>query len=466
MSPELREACGVFGIVGTEDAARLAAQALFALQHRGQESAGIAVLRDGAILLEKGMGLVGEVFTEQLLERLPGRSAIGHVRYSTTGASRPENAQPLFFRSRRGPLALGHNGNLVDAVAARRQLEESGAIFQTTTDTEVIAHLMARSDKEDNPAALTAALSELHGGYALTVLAREGIIGARDPFGIRPLVLGELAGMPCLASETCALTAIGAQYVRDVHPGEILLLSHDGQVRVITRGNPARERLCAFELIYFARPDSHVDGESIYLTRRRLGHELAREAPAPADVVIGVPDSSLPAAEGYAAELGLPQELGLVKNRYVGRTFINPGVADRASGVQRKLTVVPEVVRGRRVALVDDSLVRGTTTRHLTHLLREAGASEVHVRIASPRYLHPCHYGIDTSSRDELIAAARTVAELSGLIGADSLCFLSSEGVRRASRKGDHCLACFTGDYPVPVPDDARKDALEEGIPR
>lgn len=467
MSEELREACGVFGIVRRSDSARRTAQALFALQHRGQESAGIAVLNDGNIHLERGMGLVSEVFTDDRMRTLVGDAAIGHVRYSTTGGSRPENAQPLFFRSRRGPIALGHNGNLVDAVAARRDLELQGAIFQTTTDTEVIAHLMARSDSPDNASALSEALQRLHGGYALTLLGRDGILGARDPFGIRPLVLGELDGVPCLASESCALTAIGAAYVRDVAPGEILRLTHEGEIEVITPGNPARERLCAFELIYFARPDSLVDGESIYLTRRRLGHELAREAPSPADVVIGVPDSSLPAAEGYATELGLPQELGLVKNRYIGRTFINPGQSDRTSGVKRKLTVVPEVVRGRRVALVDDSLVRGTTTRYLTQVLRDAGASEVHVRIASPRYLHPCHYGIDTSNRDELIAVAHDDEELCRMIGADSLRFLSTEGVRRASHKQDHCLACFSGDYPVPVDLDAAKDDLEhEGVPR
>ncbi len=453
MTDELREACGVFGIVGRPDAAALTAEALFALQHRGQESAGIAVLDEGAIRLHKGMGLVHEVFQVEDVTRLPGTSAIGHVRYSTTGASRPENAQPLYVRAHLGPFALAHNGNLVDALAARDRLEREGAIFQTTTDTEVVAHLMARSRSGSLEEAFQDALSQLSGGYAFAVLTPNGVLGARDPFGIRPLVLGELHGMPCLASETCALTAVGADYLREVEPGEVVQLDVHGGIQVLTPGDPSREKLCAFELIYFARPDSRSAGESIYQARRRLGQQLAREAPAPADVVLGVPDSSLPAAEGYAAELLLPQELGLVKNRYVGRTFINPGQHSRESGVQRKLTVVAEVVRGRRVALIDDSLVRGTTMRHLTRLLRDAGAIEVHVRIASPRYLHPCHYGIDTSNRDELIAVAAGEDHLRQLIGADSLKFLSAQGVLRATGRPDHCLACFTGEYPVPVGD-------------
>ncbi len=464
MSGELREACGVFGIVGTPGAPRLAAEALFALQHRGQESAGIAALSEGRIALEKGMGLVHEVFTDERLSRLHGESAIGHVRYSTTGASRPENAQPLFFRARLGPFALAHNGNLVDALGERKTLEEEGAIFQTTTDTEVVAHIMAHSSAATLQESLQEALARLHGGYAFVVLFRGGVLGARDPHGIRPLVLGWLGKMPCLASETCALAAVGAEYERDVRPGEILWLTEDGRVVELSAGAASREKLCAFELIYFARPDSQVAGESIYRARRRLGQQLAKEAPAPADLVLGVPDSSLPAAEGYAAELGLPQELGLVKNRYVGRTFIRPGRDGRTAGVQRKLSVVPEVVRGRSVALIDDSLVRGTTMRHLTQILREAGATEVHVRIASPRYMHPCHYGIDTSNRDELIAAETDQEILRQRIGADSLQFLSAQGVLQATGHRDHCLACFTGDYPVPVPPDLRKDSAEEGI--
>ncbi len=455
MTGELREACGVFGIVGRPDAAALAAEALFALQHRGQESAGIAVFADGGIQMRKGMGLVHEVFQADDIARLKGLTAIGHVRYSTTGASRPENAQPLYVRAHLGVFALAHNGNLVDALAARDRLERQGAIFQTTTDTEVVAHLMARSQAGSLEEAFQDALGRLSGGYAFAVLTPDGVLGARDPYGIRPLVLGQLDGMPCIASETCALTAVGADFVREVGPGEVVRLDAQAGVTVLTPGEPRREKLCAFELIYFARPDSRFGGESVYQARRRLGQQLAREAPAPADVVLGVPDSSLPAAEGYATELGLPQELGLVKNRYVGRTFIHPAQRSRESGVQRKLTVVAEVVRGRRVALIDDSLVRGTTMRHLTRLLREAGATEVHVRIASPRYLHPCHYGIDTSNRDELIAVAAQEDELRALIGADSLKFLSAQGVLRGTGRPDHCLACFTGDYPVPVGDGA-----------
>ena len=451
MTGELREACGVFGIVGRSDAAALTAEALFALQHRGQESAGIAVLAGREIRVHKGMGLVHEVFRARDVSALAGDAAIGHVRYSTTGASRPENAQPLYVRSHRGEFALAHNGNLVDALEARDHLEQAGAIFQTTTDTEVVAHLMARAGAASLGAAFQAALGQLRGGYAFVLLTPEGLYGARDPHGIRPLVLGRLAGMPCLASETCALQAVGADFERDVDPGEVLRLGQDGRVDVLAAGRPQNELLCAFELIYFARPDSRFWQESVYQVRRRLGRQLAREAPAPADVVLGVPDSSLPAAEGYADELGLPQELGLVKNRYVGRTFINPGQDSRQSGVQRKLSVVEEVCRGRRVALIDDSLVRGTTMRHLARLLREAGASEVHVRIASPRYLHPCHYGIDTSRKGELIAVSATDDEICAEIGADSLSFLSAQGVLRATGRPAHCLACFTGEYPVPV---------------
>ena len=462
MTAELHEACGVFGIVGRTDAAALTAEALFSLQHRGQESAGIAVLDDGAIHLRKGMGLVHEVFHPDDVSRLDGLAAIGHVRYSTTGASRPENAQPLFVRAHLGPFALAHNGNLVDALAARDRLERQGAIFQTATDTEVVAHLMARSHATSLAGAFRDALGQLSGGYAFAVLTPEGVLGARDPFGIRPLVLGDLGGMPCIASETCAFTAIGADFVREVEPGEVLLLDAESRVTVLEKGNPGRDKLCAFELIYFARPDSRFGGESIYQARRRLGQQLAREAPAPADVVLGVPDSSLPAAEGYATELSLPQELGLVKSRYVGRTFINPGQSNRESGVQRKLTVVSEVVRGRSVALIDDSLVRGTTMRHLTRLLREAGATQVHVRIASPRYLHPCHYGIDTSNRDELIAGVTREDELRQRIGADTLRFLSAQGVLRATGRPDHCLACFTGEYPVPVDEEEAGGATRD----
>lgn len=453
-----REACGVFGVMGVPEAAAVTVRALFALQHRGQESAGVAVARDGVLKRRVGMGLVADVFPGPLDDSLAGDTAIGHVRYSTTGESRVENAQPLLLRGWRGEVALAHNGNLVNAVTLRRHLETTGSIFQTTTDTEVLAHLFMRSEASTSEEALVDALRQVQGGYAFLVLTGDTLFAVRDPAGIRPLVLGELLGRYVVASESCALDAVGARLLRDVAPGELLVIRDRGRQLEsrfpLPRATPAP---CVFEYIYFARPDSELEGQNVHQVRRRLGRELARESPAPADLVIGVPDSSVSAAAGYAEALGLPYEMGLVKNRYVGRTFIQPTQALRQEAVRLKLNAIPRVVGGKRVVLVDDSIVRGTTSRHLVQLLRDAGAKEVHLRIASPPYRHPCHYGIDTSAAGQLLARGRDVEDMRAYLGADSLAFLSPEGVARAVGTPHQCMACFTGRYPVPLVDEGMR---------
>lgn len=458
-----REACGVFGIMGVAQAAEHAVQALYALQHRGQESAGVAVRgADGAITVRKGMGLVREVFSGSLEPSLTGRAAIGHVRYSTTGSSTVENAQPLVVRSSRGTLALAHNGNLVNTEGLRRRLEQEGSIFQTTTDTEIVAHLMARSKQSSIQDALSDALRQIQGGYALVLLTEDALYGVRDPNGLRPLALGRLHGRYLLASESCAFDTIGARLVREVLPGEVVQIRDGGRkLKSHFPQPPTLRATCVFEYIYFARPDSTLGGQNVHAVRKRLGRELAREHPAAVDMVIGVPDSSTSAAAGFAEELRVPCELGLVKNRYIGRTFIDPLPEARQRGVRLKLNAIASVVGGQRVALVDDSIVRGTTSQHLIALLREAGAREVHMRISSPPFKHLCHYGIDTSARGELLADGRDVAAMTHLLGADSLGFLSPAGLLRAVGSRGHCLACFTGDYPVPImPQEAELPAL------
>ncbi|HEY8497669.1 MAG TPA: amidophosphoribosyltransferase, partial [Limnochordales bacterium] len=438
-----------------------------------QESAGIASTDGrGRVFLHRGMGLVSDVLRPEQLERLPGPTAIGHVRYSTTGASRLENAQPIVSRFRGRFLAIAHNGNLVNAASLRRRLEEDGAIFQTTTDTEVIVHLVARHGGPIEQA-LVDALGRIAGAWALVLLDPDGVLVARDPLGIRPLSLGVMqtdGGRPAwvAASETCALDALGASWLRDVEPGEVARIGQDG-VRTLARLAPpvppeaAGGGLCAFEAIYLARPDSVLFGQSVHGLRKEMGRELAREHPAPGDLVTGVPDSSLSAAMGYAEELGLPFEMGLVRNRYIGRTFIQPAPGQRRLSVHAKLNAVRKVVEGRRVVLVDDSIVRGTTARRIVQLLREAGAVEVHVRIASPPYRFPCHYGVDTARREDLIASDHSVESIRAAIGADSLAFLSLERMQRVLG-GPACVACFTGRYPVPVDGAVPKLALE-GVP-
>lgn len=449
-----RDECGVFGVSDSDDAARLAYLGLYALQHRGQESAGIATLEEGRLHVEREMGYVADVFNEARLARLPGRTAIGHVRYSTAGASLLINAQPIVFATGRGPLALAHNGNLVNARAIRANLESSGALFTTTSDSEVILHLVARSRAPTLTLAIAEALLEVRGAYALAILSREGIFVARDPNGIRPLSLGVREGSPVVASETCAFDLIEAKFERDVEPGEIVRLSREGFSShrfAFPQATP-----CVFEHIYFARPDSTVFGKSVAATREALGARLAKEHPAQADVVVPVPDSGMYAALGYAHESGIPFALGMVRNHYVGRTFIEPKQAIRHFGVKVKLNPVRDVVAGKRIVLVDDSIVRGTTSKKIVRMLRDAGAKEVHVRVSSPPTIASCHYGIDTPTKGELIGANQSVADIRAFIDADSLGYLSSEGMLEAFGRPAQatCAACFTGVYPVEVPDE------------
>jgi amidophosphoribosyltransferase len=449
-----RDECGVFGVADSEDSANLAYLGLYALQHRGQESAGIASLHEGTIHVEREMGYVADVFDEARLSRLAGRTAIGHVRYSTAGASLLINAQPMVFATGRGPLALAHNGNLVNARGIRAALEADGALFTTTSDSEVILHLIARSKAPTLSEAIGEALSEVRGAYSLLILGREGIFAVRDPNGIRPLSLGLRDGSPVVASETCAFDLIGARFERDVEPGEIVRLSREGfssKRFAFPRSTP-----CIFEHVYFSRPDSRVFGKSVAASREAFGARLAREHPAEADVVVPVPDSGLYAALGYARQSGIPFALGLVRNHYVGRTFIEPKQSIRHFGVKVKLNPVREVVEGKRIVLVDDSIVRGTTSRKIVRMLRDAGVREVHVRVSSPPTMASCHYGIDTPTRRELIASSESVEEIRRFIDADSLGYLSTEGMLEAFGRPLQatCTACFTGIYPVEVPEE------------
>ncbi len=455
MADELHDECGVFGIFGDSQAALKSYWGTFSLQHRGQESAGLAVLHKEEITVHKGMGLVTEALKVETESQRLGFAAMGHVRYSTTGESSIVNAQPLLMKTRFGLLALGQNGNLVNGANLRQQLEKEGAIFQGTTDSEVLAHLIARSGRDSFYEALKESLAKLLGGFAFTVLTQDALYGARDPRGIRPLALGRTEeGAYVLASESCAFDAIRAHYVREIEPGELITIreSHIESDRFVSF--ETGRALCSFEMIYFARPDSRMEGQSTHMVRRRLGEILAKEAPVDADVVIGVPDSSTPAAMGYAKARNLPFDMGLVKNRYVARTFITPNQALREAGVQLKLSAVKEVVDGKRIVLVDDSLVRGTTSRHLIQILRHAGAKEVHMRIASPPYTDPCYYGIDTSRATELAARNMNVEQIRKAVGADSLAYLSLGGLKAGLSQGGWCMACFGAGYPVPLQDE------------
>jgi amidophosphoribosyltransferase len=454
------EECGVFGVWGHPGAARLANYALYALQHRGQESAGIAVVDGATMRHHRGMGLVSEAFAQADLAALTGHAAIGHVRYSTAGGSSLANAQPLIFAFRQGNLALAHNGNLVNAAQIRDQLDEEGSIFQSTSDTEVVAHLIARGSHKDFVANVCASMKRIEGGYALVLLTNDCLVALRDPNGLRPLALGKLDGVYVVASETCAFDAIGATFVRDIEPGEMVVIDGHG-LRSERFATAARKALCTFEYIYFARPDSDIDGINVHLARKQLGRTLARACPVEADVVTGVPDSSVSAAIGFAEEAGIPYEIGLVKNRYVGRTFIQPTQEQRREGVKLKLNAVRKVVEGKRVVIVDDSIVRGTTSARLIDLVRAAGATEAHMRISSPPVTHPCYYGIDTSDRTKLIAANQSIAEIQEQIGADSLAYLTEEQMLAAFGVGDakshpFCNACFTGRYPTSLPAEPR----------
>ncbi len=459
----LHEECGVFGIWGAENAARLTYAGLYALQHRGQESAGI-VATDGTDYHEhRGVGLVSDVFAGGALEPLRGHIAIGHNRYSTSGGSHLQNAQPLVVNYREGKLAIAHNGNLVNALALRSEMEEKGSIFQTTSDTEVILHLIARSSASEIERMIPEALARCQGAYSLVLLAGDRMIGVRDPRGFRPLCLGRRGEAHVIASETCAFDIVGAEFIREIQPGEMVIADGSG-VKSFRIFKPEPARACVFELIYFARPDSVVFGVSVDSIRRRLGRRLAEEHPADADIVISVPDSSNSAALGYAERSGLPFELGLIRNHYVGRTFIAPEQITRDFGVNLKFNAVRRILEGKRVVVVDDSIVRGTTSRSLVAMLRGAGAMEVHFRVSSPPIGWSCYYGIDTPNRRELIASAHTVEQIRQYLHVDSLGYLSMEGLRACvDNPDDHCYACFNGDYSVRFGEEMDKLAMERG---
>ena len=455
----LHEECAVFGIYGHPEAAAHAALGLHALQHRGQEAAGI-VTHDGIqFRAHRGIGLVGDIFAEQsIIERLKGNAAIGHTRYSTTGEPMMRNVQPLFAELAIGGLAIAHNGNLTNARAVHDRLVNEGCIFQSTTDTEIIVHLMA-TRQGAVVERLVAALRQVEGAYSLAVMAKDCLIGVRDPHGVRPLALGRLGNSHIIASESCAFDIIGGEFVRDIEPGELVVINENG-VFSHHPFPPASSRFCIFEHIYFSKPDSVIGGTSVYEARKRIGVELAREHAIIADVTVPVPDSGVPAAIGYAAEAGIPYELGIIRNHYVGRTFIEPSDEIRHFGVRLKHNANRAVIEGKRVILVDDSIVRGTTSRKIVEMVRNAGAREVHMRISSPPTTHSCFYGVDTPERDQLLAAQNNVEAMRDLIGADSLAFISIDGLYRAmgepGRNSDSpqfCDACFSGEYPIRLTD-------------
>ena len=447
------EECGVFGVYGHPEAANLAYLGLYALQHRGQESAGIVSSNGKALIAHRGMGLVADIFNTDIIGRLEGTSAIGHNRYSTTGSTSIKNCQPLVVEYKRGGLAVGHNGNLVNFDELRERLEANGSIFQSSSDSEVIIHLIASSHAPTLVTQVSEALAQLRGAYSLVLLTESCLIAVRDPHGFRPLVLGNLNGASIVASETCALDLVRAEYIREVDPGEMLVIDENG-VRSIKPFAPAPPKRCVFEYVYFARPDSLLYGRNVYQVRKTQGRALARECPAEADIVVPVPDAGNAAALGFAEESGLPFEMGLVRSHYVGRTFIEPRQSIRHFGVKIKFNPVAELLRNKRIVLIEDSIVRGTTLRKVIPMLREAGAREVHMRIAAPPTTHSCFYGIDTPTREELLASSHSVEEIRRYIGADSLGYLSWEGLYSFINSGreEFCDACFTGNYPVEIP--------------
>jgi amidophosphoribosyltransferase len=449
-----RDECGVFGVAGHAEAANITYLGLHALQHRGQESAGITT-SDGKVLRShRAEGLVADAFGAAQIRKLPGAAAIGHVRYSTTGGTGLQNAQPLTVRYGGGMIGIAHNGNLTNAATLRARLEAEGSIFSSTTDTEVLVHLFARSRAGSIEGRLLDALRAVEGAWSIVALTEDVLVGGRDPLGVRPLVLGDLGGAPVFASETCALHLIGARYVREVEPGELVFVE-GGKVRSVRPFEATPRRACIFEHVYFARPDSRLFGSSVYQVRREMGRQLAREAPAEADLVVPVPDSGIAAAMGFADVSGVPYGMGLVRSHYIGRTFIEPGQSIRHFGVKLKLSPVEEAIAGQRLVVVDDSLVRGTTSAKIIALLRSAGAREVHLRISSPPITHPCFYGIDTPRRSELIAANLELEAIRERLGCDSLGYLSREGLLAAAggAEAGFCDACFTGRYPIPPTD-------------
>ncbi len=455
MTDKFKDECGVFGIFGHPEAANLTYLGLYALQHRGQESAGIAASDGQQVRVSREMGYVADAFDGQVLSQLPGRSAIGHVRYSTAGESRLSNAQPILIDCNHGQIAICHNGNIVNARELREELVRQGSIFQSGSDTEVILHLYARSKAAGPEAAIVESVSQVQGAFSVAMLTPDRMIAVRDPHGFRPLALGRLDDAVVVASETCAMDLIGATYVRDVEPGEVLVVSADG-MRSIKPFAPAKLAHCVFEHVYFARPDSYVFGQSVNEVRTNLGRALAREQPVDADVVVPVPDSGVCAAMGYAEASGVPLRMGLIRNHYVGRTFIQPQQSIRHFGVKVKLNPVRSILDGKRVVLVDDSIVRGTTSRKIVKMVRAAGAREVHVRISCPPTISPCFYGVDTPSKRDLIAATHTVEEITQYLDADSVGYLSLEGLLTSVGQGraSYCTSCYTGVYPVAFPRD------------
>lgn len=466
----IHEECGVFGVMAPEptDVGGITYYGLYSLQHRGQESCGIVVNDDGVFSSRKDLGLVNEVFANEKLSRLlQGTMAVGHVRYGTTGGTNRKNCQPIEINHQKGRMALAHNGNLSNAVELRNKLELSGAIFHTTSDTETIAYIVVRERLKSRSIeeALSSAMNSLEGAYSLVLMSSQKLICARDPHGFRPLCYGKTQdGMYVVASESCALTAVGAEFIRDVEPGEILVFSKDGIVSRREHCKKKNKKLCVFEYIYFARPDSVIDNVSVHGARVRAGKILAKTHPVDADVVIGVPDSGLDAALGFSLESGIPYGIGLIKNKYIGRTFISPGQNARIDQVKIKLSAIEESVNGKRVVLIDDSIVRGTTSGRIVRLLREAGAKEIHMRISSPPFLHPCYYGTDIDSREHLIACQHTVEEIAEIIGADTLGYLPVSELGKMVGNSEICCACFNGDYPTTIPKDTRKDRFEKKL--
>jgi amidophosphoribosyltransferase len=455
MIDKFKDECGVFGIYGHPEAANMTYLGLYALQHRGQESGGIAASDGTVVRVSRAMGYVADVFDSETLEGLPGRLAIGHVRYSTTGSSKLDNAQPFLIDCAHGQIAIGHNGNLVNAQELRDELVQQGAIFQSSSDTEVVLHLYARSKAKTVDDAIVESVSQIRGAFSFVILTRDQLIAVRDPHGFRPLALGRLGDAVVVCSETCAMDLIGATYVRDVEPGEVLVIGAHG-MKSVKPFAPAPLAHCVFEHVYFARPDSYVFGTSVNEVRTNLGRILAREHLVDADVVVPVPDSGVCAAMGFAEESGSPLRMGLIRNHYVGRTFIEPQANIRHFGVRVKLNPVKSIFDGKRVILIDDSIVRGTTSRKIVKMVRAAGATEVHVRISCPPTISPCFYGVDTPRRAELIAATHTIEEITRYLAADSVAYLSLEGLMKAvgSSSGSYCSSCYTGHYPVAFPRD------------
>ena len=466
----IHEECGVFGVFSPEpyEIASTVYYGLFALQHRGQESCGIVVNDDGVFASHKDVGLVSEVFSGESLSRFPeGAIAVGHVRYGTTGGTTRSNCQPIEVNHQKGKMALAHNGNLSNAFELRNELELSGAIFHTTSDTETIAYIVTK-ERLTAPSieeAVSWAMSRLEGAYSLVLMSAAKLIAARDPHGFRPLCYGKTAdGAYVVASESCALQAVGAEFVRDVEPGEMLVFSKEGVQSRREHCGTTEKKLCIFEYIYFARSDSEIDGVSVHEARLRAGEILARSYPVDADLVIGVPDSGLDAALGYSAASGIPYGIGLIKNRYIGRTFIAPGQSNRVDQVKIKLSPVKQVLEGKRIVLIDDSIVRGTTSKRIVRLLREAGVKEIHMRISAPPFLHPCYYGTDIDSEEHLIANKHSTEEIAALIGVDSLGYLPLETLCEMTGSGSYCASCFDGKYPTKVPTDVRKDRFERKL--